>query len=202
MTITYPLDFLPDFPGWSTEFEPLFRQEYSRQGNGATIGKDFGSPLWRGAWTSCRLSPNVLDYWRARLESLEGVLKTFRAYPTSRCRPIKHPGASALPAGTLQTINADGKRIALAGLVGITLSPGDMLQIGAADLHRVMEPASGAPTGLFEVRPHVWPGVVTGVAVSISKPSCIMSIVPGTISTTADPNTGRGAVSFEGIEVR
>lgn len=202
MTITYPLDFLPEFPGWSTEFEPLFRQEYSRQGNGATIGKDFGSPLWRGAWTSRRLSANALDYWRARLESLEGVLKTFRAFPTSRCRPIMHSGASALPAATLHAINLDGKQIAVAGLAGITLSPGDMLQIGAGDLHRVMEPASGTPTGPFEVRPHIWPGVVIGAAVKISKPSCIMSIVPGTVSTTADAVTGRGTVGFEGIEVR
>ncbi|WP_411036164.1 hypothetical protein [Shinella sp. BYT-45] len=202
MALTYPLDLLSEFPGWATEFEPVYRQEYSRQANGATIGKDFGSPLWRGVWTSRTLSPNDLDYWRARLEALEGVVRSFRAWPMSRCRPIRHPGSSALPAGTLHTISASRNTIRVSGLAGINLSAGDLLQIGAADLHRIMESAAGNPTGLFEVRPHIWPGVATGAAVSISKPSCIMSIVPGSIATAANPATGRGTVSFEGIEVR
>jgi hypothetical protein len=202
MTLSYPLDLLADFPGWSTEFEPIYRQEYSRQANGATIGKDFGSPLWRGTWVSRQLSPNNLDHWRARLEGMEGVLKSFRGYSLSRCRPIKHPGASALPTGTLGTINSDRKRITAAGLPGISLSVGDLLQVGDADLHRVMEAATGNPTNLFEVRPHIWPGVVAGAAVKILRPSCIMSLVPGSVSTSANPSTGRGSVSFQGIEVR
>lgn len=202
MTLVYPLDFLPDFPGWTTEFEPMLRQEFSRQANGVTIGKDFGSPLWRGAWVSTQLGPNQLDYWRARLEALQGVLKGFRAYSLSRFRPILHPGSSALPAGTLHTIDAGRNAIRVTGLAGISLSVGDLLQIGPNDLHRVLEPATGNPTGLFDVMPPVWPGVVAGAAVTIHKPSCIMSIVPGSISSAADPVSGRGTISFQGVEDR
>lgn len=201
MTITYPLDFLTDFPGWSTEFELVYRQEQSRTASGQTIGKDFGSPLWRGAWTSHELSANQLDYWRARLESLEGVLKTFRACPSSRFRPILHPGSTGLPTGTLNTINAGRNRVSVGGLVGVILSPGDLIQVGD-DLHRVLEDAVGNPTGLFEVRPHIWPGVEEDVLVSIQRPSCLMSIVPGSISSAADPRTGRGSISFQGFEAR
>ena len=202
MTITYPLDFLPDFPGWSTEFELVYRQEQSRTAAGQTIGKDLGSPLWRGSWVSRELSANRLDFWRAKLEALEGALKTFRACPSSRFRPILHPGSATLPTGTLLTINGNRKSMTVAGLVGITLSPGDLLQIGDGDLHRVLETATGSPTGSFEVRPHIWPLVEEGELVSIRRPSCLMSIIPGSISTAADPRTGRGSVSFQGFEAR
>lgn len=79
-----------------------------------------------------------------------------------------------------------------------------MVQIGTKDLHQVMEAAVAVAglTPLFEVRPHIWPGVATGAAVSISRPACIMAIVPGSISSTADMATGRGVVSFQAIEAR
>lgn len=202
MAITYPLDFLPDFPGWSTEFELVYRQEQSRTASGQTTGKDFGSPLWRGAWTSQELSPNDLDYWRTRIDALEGVIRAFRACPSSRFRPMLHPGASGLPTGTLFAIEDDRKTIRISGLAGILLSPGDMVQVGDGDLHRVMEAAVGNPTGAFEIRPHLWPGVEEDALVSIRRPSCLMSIIPGSVSSAADRRTGRGTLSFQGIEVR
>lgn len=202
MSISYPLDLLDGFPGWSIEFDLLYRQEQSRQANGRTIVKDMGSPLWRGTYQSRSLSPNELDAWRARLASLENGLQTFKGYALSRCRPILHPGSSALPIGSLHTIDASRKAIRGSGLTGISLSVGDMIQIGTKDLHQVMEPAVGTLTGLFEVRPHLWPGVVTGAAVSIMKPACIMAIVPSSISSTADMATGRGTISFQAIEAR
>lgn len=197
------IDVLYQFPGWTTEFEPLFRQEYSRRADGVTIGKDFGDAIWSGAWTSKSLSPNELDYYRSRMELLEGVINRFRGYPLSRCRPILHPGSAVLPTGTLNEISSDRRSVRLSGLTGITLSPGDLIQIGTTDLHRVMEVvAPGSPTALFKIRPGVWPGVVTGATVSVSKPSCIMGLVPGSLTSTADPSTGRGSISFKGIEVR
>lgn len=202
MAITYPLDLLASFPGWTTEFELAYRQEQSRQANGRTIVKDMGSPLWRAAYQSRSLSPNELDQWRARLASLENGLQTFKGYALSRCRPIAHPGNAALPSGTVSAINANRKAIRVASLTGITLSVGDMLRVGTADLHQVMESATGTPTNEFEIRPHLWPGAATSDAVSIEKPYCIMSIVPGSVSTTADMATGRGAVSFQAIEAR
>lgn len=201
MALTYPLDLLADFPGWTTEFSPLWRQEQSRQANGRTIVKDFGSPLWQAAYQSRSLSPNELDEWRARLESLENGLQTFKGYPLSRCRPINHPGSTVLPSGTIASIS-DGKVLTLSGFSSITFSVGDFLQVETTDLHQIVSIDSGA----LEVRPHIWPGIDAGDSpaptVTISKPHCIMAIVPGSVSSTADASTGRGAVSFQAIEAR
>src|SRR5690349_8447064 len=106
MALTYPLDILAGFPGWATEFEPLWRQEQSRQANGRTRLKDLGSPLWRGAWVTRSLSPNLLDEWRARLNALENGLQTFKGYPLSRCYPIAYPNGS-WPAGAFTGSNAN-----------------------------------------------------------------------------------------------
>lgn len=198
MAITYPLDLLADFPGWSTDFDLLWRQEQSRQANGRTIVKDMGSPLWRATYQSRQMRANELDKWRARLHAMEGGLKTFKGYPLARCRPIAHPGSSALPTGTIASIGSKRKTVTLAGLSGITSQVGDMFTIANKDLHQIVDIASS----VYEVRPHIWPGVTTGAAVSISKPYCIMAIVPGSVTSTADLATGRGAVSFQAIEAR
>jgi hypothetical protein len=214
MTITYPLptSFFDEFPGWTTEFEPMWRQEYSRTAGGQTIAKDLGSPLWKMTAQSKSLRPNELDYWRARLMSLEGVLKTFRAFPKSRCYPIAYPNGS-WPTGDafdgnaeLTTINANRKSISLHDLpVGYRVSVGDYVQVGTNDLHMVMEPAVADATGYtaqFEVRPHLWPGVTAPRAVALVKPSCVMRLVAGSVSTTSDKETGRAVISFQAIEAR
>ncbi len=202
MALTEPLDILANWPGWCTEFDLLARQEQSTHASGRIRTKDFGSPIWRASYQTRTLSPNQLDHWRAVIGHAQTSQMTFRAYPLSRCRPIKHPGATALPAGTLHTIGVDDKTVRVAGLAGVSLSIGDMIQIGAANLHRVLEPAVGNPTGVFTIEPHLWPGTVTGQAVPISRPSCLMTIMPGSMSASADPRTGRGSVSFSAIEAR
>lgn len=198
MAITYPFDLLASFPGWSTEFDLLWRQEQSRQASGRTIVKDMGSPLWRAFYQSRSLRPNELDYWRARLDAMENGLKTFFGRPLSRCRPINNPGSAALPSGTLSAIQPDRKSITIGGLTGITLRPGDMVCIRDKDLHRVVDGTGAA----VEVRPHIWPGVTTGATASVTKPHCIMAIVPGSVTSTADLSTGRGVVSFQAVEAR
>lgn len=205
MALTEPLDLLADFPGWSTSFEPLWRQEQSRHASGRTRVKDFGSPIWQGTYLSRSLSANELDHWQARLMAAENGLVTFIGYKLSRCRPIRHPGSSALPTGALDTIDDNNKSIRVSGLTGITLSIGDFIQIGDGDLHQVMEAAiasSGGLTPYFEVRPHLWPGAAVTDAVSIDRPHCLMTVVPGSVSASADLSTGRGTISWQGIEAR
>ncbi|QMV00170.1 hypothetical protein GHV40_01110 [Devosia sp. D6-9] len=204
MALNEPLDLLTDFPGWSTEFSLLWRQEQSRHASGRTRVKDFGSPIWQATFVSKVMKPNTLDMWRAKLTAAENGLLTFTAYPTSRCRPILHPGAAALPTGLLDTMNANNKAIRVSGLVGVSLSVGDFIKIGT-NLYQVMEPAVADEDGLtplFEVRPHLWPGQAVGDVVVIVKPSCTMTVVPGSVSATADPRTGRGSISWQGIEAR
>lgn len=191
------VDLLSGFPGWSTQFEIAWRQEVSRAAGGRTYVKDLGDPLWTATYQSRSLTINELDYWRAKLDAMENGAGTFYGRALSRCRPILHPGSATLPSGTLSGINADRKTLTITGLTGITLSVGDMLQVGASDLHRVV-----AASASVEVRPHLWPGVTTGAAVVISKPACVMMILPGSIQTQAAPDTGDGVVTFQAVEAR
>jgi hypothetical protein len=191
------VDLLADFPGWSTQFELLWRQEVSRAAGGRTYVKDLGDPLWTATYQSRSLSINELDAWRARLDAMENGAQTFYGRSFSRCRPVKHPGSSELPEGEIASIGTDRKTTTLSGFSGITFSVGDMFQVGTADLHRIV-----AVGGSIEVRPHLWPGVSTGAAVVISKPSCVMAIVPGSISSQAAADTGRGVVTFQAMEAR
>jgi hypothetical protein len=201
MALTEPLDLLTDFPGWSTEFDLMARQEQSRHASGRTRVKDMGQPIWRGRWQTKTLSANTLDRWRARIEQAMISQMTFTAWQSSRCRPITHPGASVLPAGTLHTIGSDDQTVRVAGLVGITLSIGDMIRIGSS-LYRVQEAASGNPTGLFTITPHLWLGTATSQPVIIAKPWCLMTIDPGSLSAPTDLSTGRGSISFSATEAR
>ncbi|MCB1393247.1 hypothetical protein [Nitrobacter sp.] len=214
MAISYPLDILADFPGWTTEFDLGWRQERSRTAGGRTIVKDLGNPIWRLAAQSRPLSANEMDYWRARLQALENGLQTFYGRSMSRCYPILYPNGSWPTGGsfdgtaTLATINDNRKAITVSDLPsGFQFSVGDYLAIGN-DLHQVVEAAtaSSGTTPEFEVRPHIWLGVEAGgspaTAITVLKPSCLMSIVPDSVSSTADPQTGRGAVSFRAEEVR
>lgn len=201
MALTEPLDLLTGFPGWSTDFVLKARQEQSRHASGRTRVKDFGQPIWRASWSTGTLSANNLDEWRARIEQAMISQMTFVAWQSSRCRPIRHPGSSILPTGELHSIGDDDKTVSVAELVGIHLSIGDMVRIGAG-LYRVQEPAVGTPTGQFTIAPHLWPGTAVGQPVVISRPWCLMTVDPGSLSAPADPRTGRGSISFSATEAR
>ena len=148
MSITYPVNLLPGFPGWTTGFSLHWRQEQSTQASGRVLVKDMGSPLWTLRATTKQLSPNQLDQWRARLTALENGLQTFWAYPMSRCFPQAYPngswytGAGFAGTATLASISPNRKAISLSGLPNaFVLSVGDYLSI-AGDLHQVMEAAT------------------------------------------------------------
>lgn len=202
MAITYPYDILADFPGWSTDFDLAYRQETSRTAIGQTFVKDFGSPLWTASYQSRSMRPNELDAWRARLKALEGGLQQFRGRPTSRCYPIAYPkgsGMGSVSAVTVGSIATDRKTVGLSGLpVGYVASVGDYIQISGNNLHQIVS-VSGTSV---EVRPHLWPVSAVGDAVTLVKPSCLMTIVPGSINTTAELSTGRGVITFQGFESR
>jgi hypothetical protein len=210
MTITYPINLLPGFPGWTSGFSLRWRQEQSTLASGRILVKDLGSPLWTLRAATKPLSPNNLEYWRARLTALENGLQQFWGYPMSRCFPIAYPNGSWPTGGAfagnavLAAINANRKAIALSGLpAAFKLSIGDYLSI-AGDLHQVMETATASGAGAtpqFEVRPHIWPAVVAGAAVALKQPACLMAVVPGSVSSDAGLN-GWGSVTFQAIEAR
>lgn len=200
--IEYPYNLLVDFPGWSTEFDLLYRQEMSRTAGGTTIVKDMGTPLWRASFSTRALRPNELDTWRAKLKALEGGLKEFWGAPSSRCYPIAYPkgqGMGNVSAVTIASIGGDRKSVTLAGLpVGYKFSVGDYVQLGTRNLHQIVA-ADGAE---IEFRPHIWPETKAGDAVTLVRPICKMMIVPGSLSSSAELATGRGTISFQTVESR
>lgn len=201
MALTEPLDLLTNFPGWCTSFDLFARQEQSRHASGRTRTKDFGQPIWRGAWVSTSLSANWLDALHARINHAMNSQMTFRGWKLSRCRPAAHPGSATLPQGTLHTIGADDKTVRFAGLAGVALSIGDMVRIGSG-LYELLEATTGNPTALATIQPHLWPGTATGQAVVIDKPWVAMTVDPGSLSANTDPRTGRGSISFTATEAR
>lgn len=212
MALTEPLDFLGDWPGWVTSFEPMSRQEQSRSANGRTYVKEMGSPLWRMKAQTKVLAPNQLDHWRARLDALDNGLGTFIGYKLSRCYPILYPKGSWPTGGSfsgttaaVHTVGENNKSVRIKQLpAGFAFSVGDMIQIGDTDLHEVMESATADGAGvtpLFEVRPHFWDGVAANDPISVRRPHCIMALVPGSVSADSDL-TGRGTVSFQAVEAR
>jgi hypothetical protein len=216
MAIVYPLDILATWPGWTTEFEQFSRDELSRQTNGVTRSKNLGSPLWRLSAVTRSLSINLLDEWRARLNALESGQQQFKGYSLSRCFPIAYPGGTWPTGGSFDGISAtvyavgSGNKSLRVDLLpaGFQLRVGDLLQVAHGDdldVYGVQEAVTASAGGItpeFEVRPHLWPGVAVDNLVSVKRPWCSMTIVPGSISSSADLQTGRGTISFQAMESR
>lgn len=207
MAITYPIDIIPELEGigWSTDFNLLYRQEQSRHASGRTRIREYGTPLWQATYTTKNLSPNNLDIWKARLNSLENGLNTFYASPMSRCWPINHPNGQGLILNSpkVKTKNLNNKAISLSGVNGLNLSIGDYISINDL-LYTVMESVianSSGDTIEFEVRPFLSVSITEEDAVRIRSPRTIMTLVPNSVNTAVGLN-GRGSVSFQGIEAR
>ncbi|MFK4824849.1 hypothetical protein ACI0FM_08680 [Paenochrobactrum sp. BZR 588] len=202
MAISYPYDLLKNMPGWSTEFELFYRQEMSRTAGGVMIVKNLGSPLWKATFQIRILSINALDQWRARLNTLDGGLNEFWGYASSRCYPIAYPngvGMGSYAGAKLAEIDANRKIIRIGSLPsGFKISIGDHIQIGTRNLHQVIDVAGSQ----LEIRPHLWPESKVNDPVTLVRPSCKMVMVPGSLTSTADPATGRGSITFQAIESR
>lgn len=209
--VTFPLDLIDTEVFWTRSFRLRVRQEVSRVSGGTTIRKEIGSPLWYAEYQSIRLLPSELDYWRSRLDLMEGGIQTFCGVNPSRCRPIAYPSkAGFFPGfngiGNLVIINADNKRLNIGGVPnGYRASAGDLIQVGDNDLYSVVNSVTAGADGFLyevEVRPHVWPSTAAGASVRFLRPSCIMALDPDTVDIDIEPSTGRGTVSFAAWEVR
>lgn len=191
---------MQDFPGWTVQFELLYRQEQSRHADGRTRVKDFGTPIWTASYQSRQMRPNELDEWRARLNLLENGLNTFQAWPTSRCWPIRHPNGVGAVNGTIAAVGLDNKSLSITWNSGgpTILSVGDYINLNGLRLHQVTELRG---TGVVGVAPFLSTGILVGQAVDVSQPSVAMTLQPGSINTQTGLN-GRGSVTFQAIEAR
>lgn len=209
--LAFPLDLIETGVFWRRSFTLQRRQEVSRIANGGSIRKEFGRPLWMAEYTTKTLSANSISRIRARLDSLDGGIQTFRGFDPARCRPMAHPAKKGFPTGVtgsglVKSIYSDNKRVRLSGMGrGLIVSAGDLLQLGTADLYSVVQGATSFADGdivEIEVRPFFWPGTVAGMTATFIKPSCLMAIDPASVSEDVNVATGRGTYSFQAWEVR
>lgn len=232
LAITYPLDLLDNLPGWSTDFNLLYRQEQSRHASGRTRVKDYGTPIWTATYVSKNLSPNTLDYWRARLNLLENGLNTFKGYPKSRCWPIAHPNgllvepenwvlqngawndgglwltgipwnSNSLGSATVNSVNSNNKALSIKDAPYLTLKTGDYISINER-LHQVMEDVDPSLTGTT-VEFEVRPHLSISTAVNdpvLFHKPYCLMTLVPGSANASSGLNGRGSISFQAIEAR
>ena len=128
MSITFPRTDIMSAVDFSQDTAPLrlmSRQEQSRQG--VTRGKDFGSAIWFGDWTTVPLLNYDALAFEAMLNSLDGVLRVFEGGDMRAAAqyPRSHPTGAFGDTGQLLSVNANNKALALSNL-----DPGMVINAG------------------------------------------------------------------------
>ena len=191
MSISFPrTDILTAAAFADQTFQLTSRQETSRTAGGVTLAKDLGSALWVASYTTDRLPNDDALAYEAALNSLDGAVQSFEARDLRRSYPRSYPTGSGANDGTLLSVNANNKALALSGLVaGQVVSAGDYLSFtygSSRALHQAMESVTANGSGTtaqFEVRPHIRAGYTLSVAVTLKLPSGIFMLVPGSVSS-------------------
>lgn len=209
MAITFPRTDIMTMVDYSADTAPpqlVTRQEFSRQGSGRTIGKDFGSALWLVNYVTAPLLNDDASAFEAVLDTLDGVVNTFEACDLRKTMPRLYPTGAGANNGVLLSVNANNKALALSGLAaGQVVSVGDYLSFtygSARALHRVAEAVTANGSGVtvqFEVRPHIRPGFTLTNAVTLKNPRGIFTLVPGSVSSKPS-NDVCSIISFQAMQ--
>jgi hypothetical protein len=216
MAITYPIDLLDEFPG-TTHLALSYGDETSGQASGQVRVKRLRSPLWTLRAETKRLRPGVFKMWRARIESLENGLRTFLGYEKNATYPILYPDGTWPTGGSFSGVSAAIHTVSSTLALrlkelpaGYIVSEGDFIAftdgespLGGYALHQAVESATADGSGVtpaFEVRPPIRQGAAADMPVAVKKPSCLMMIVPGSLSAPAGLD-GWGTISFDALQV-
>jgi hypothetical protein len=202
VAISFPrTDIFAPYYFSAQSFRLVSRQETSTQASGVVRGKDLGSALWVGDWTTIVLTNADAVAFEAKLNSLDGAILPFTAGDVRNPYPRLYADGVFTDSGTLYSVATDNKTITLGGLAsGFTVSAGDYLSFAygtSQALHQVVETAVAA-TG-FEVRPHIRPGFTTGAAVTLKRPTANFTLLPGSVQTQSQGPVD-SVVSFKAIQ--
>lgn len=190
---TFPLVGLIEAAGISGQsFKLEHRSEISRDQNGRTYVKRRGSPIWRASWTVRPKRHEDAVAFEALINLLDGGQNTFYAYDVRKPYPRAYPTGVFNDTGEIGAIDADNKRISLKNLdPNFEISRGDRIAFdyGAGPsraLHEISEDVTADGSGvtaLFEIRPHLRPGLAVDDAVVFKKPSAIFALDPGSFES-------------------
>lgn len=146
---------------------------------------------------------------QARIESLDGAINSFYLYAPQKKYPQYDPSGSILgsAAVTIHTVGGNNKSLRLQGLPsGYVLTLGDCLSFDYGSnpvrraFHRIVETVTAPGSGispLFEVRPHLRPGVAIDLGVTLIMPAAKVFIVPSSFNAGTALGPWTEGMSFQ-----
>lgn len=215
MTIVFPLarsafaDRLK-IAAFRWQLEPFV--ESSGTGLGQVITNEIAPRRWRAEVELARLPHAEAAEVQALVDAI-GPSGSFYLHNPAQLGPREDPTDAGV-AGHVVTINAmsDNRALRLEGLpAGYRLRRGDMLHVdyGASPtrraLHRVVEDATAnlaGITGLFEVRPFLKAGTMTGLVVTLVRAAAKMMLEPASFDSGTEGPVHTAGMGFRAIEVR
>ena len=188
------------------DWQPQHFQEMSQGGNGEFLVADLAPRLWVGQVTLRPLLNTVARGWRAKLDAMDGGLRTMYLANPLGWYPALDPGGSILAASApvIGVIETNRKELSITGLpAGYVISSGDFFAVaysGGTRRGLFQFVGEGTANGMgtlaaIEVRPHIQAGITAGLAIMLKKPAAKVKIVPGTLNS-AMHNANRTRISF------
>lgn len=183
--------------------------ELSGLGSGEILSAQLAPPRIVGDVEMVPMYHAAASQVQALIESLDGAINSFYLYAPQKKYPQYDPTGSILGAAsvTINTVGSNNKSLRLQGLPsGYVLTVGDYLAFDYGTnpvrraFHRIVETVTTPGTGIspvFEIRPHLRPGVATGIAVTLIKPAAKVIIVPGSFNAGTAMGPMTDGMSFQ-----
>ncbi|RVI98628.1 hypothetical protein CN193_23015 [Sinorhizobium meliloti] len=208
---------LPLLPWRDCQFDAINPTDVSMMEGRLSEEQAAGTPFWKAQYTTNWMTPAFYGLFDAFVMKSSSRGASFIGYDLFRPRPIAHNNGKPL-SGTkagggafngdavLQSITSSAA-IVVAGLpAGFKLSPGDYVELRMSQLvrslHRIVENATANAKGVVSLS--IMFGLdtqhfTTAASVHFEKPSCVMTIDPGSV---AAPKSWAGReASFSATEM-
>lgn len=166
------------------------QQEVSGLGSGEGLSHDLGPAIWEGDCATIEHYHAEVEKWRARFNALDGSNNTFLLYNPAARQDNAQFAALTGYTPHIGSINANRKELGLAGLPpGWTVPWGSYAAIdyGSPNRRALVQFVAdsladgGGETAQIEFRPHLRPGIVTGLGVSFIAPAAKVKLLPGSL---------------------
>ncbi|AEG58187.1 hypothetical protein [Sinorhizobium meliloti] len=208
---------LPMLPWRDCQFDAINPTDVSMMEGRLSEEQAAGTPFWKAQYTTNWMTPAFYGLFDAFVMKSSSRGASFIGYDLFRPRPIAHNNGKPL-SGTkagggafngdavLQSITSSAA-IVVAGLpAGFKLSPGNYVELRMSQLvrslHRIVENATANASGVVSLS--IMFGLdtqhfTTAASVHFEKPSCVMTIDPG---SAAAPKSWAGReASFSATEM-
>ncbi len=183
--------------------------ELSGLGSGEMLAAQLAPPRIMGDVEIAPMYHSDAAQVQALVESLDGAINSFYLYAPQSRYPQSDPTGAGLSDAVplIHSLGSNNKSLRVKDLPpGYRLTAGDYLAFDYGSnperraFHRIVESVtanSGGATTLFEVRPHLRPGVAVDLNVILIKPSAKVFIVPGSFNPGKAAGPVTSGMSFQ-----